>query len=103
MSAGTFTISGMPADLSATQRRQGVAYAGPTSYATGGDPLTPNNLRMGAINEILGLVASNGTLTYLLWYNQATQKLMWFDMAGAEVAAAVNLSTFTARLEVVGR
>ena len=98
-----FSLNG--ADLSSTHRLQGAVYTGPASYATGGDPIDPNTaVRMGKINQILGLIASNGTSTYLLWYNSTTGKIMWFvPSTNVEVAAAVNLSGFTARLLVVGR
>jgi hypothetical protein len=83
-------------------RRQIATITGPASYVTGGDPLDPNQFRMGKIDAILGLVFSDGTATLLGWYDVTNQKLLWFDMAGAEVANGTDLDAYTARVEVVG-
>jgi hypothetical protein len=97
----TLDLSVAPADLGATVRRQVVTYTGPVLYATGGDAVTPNDVRMGKIFAVLGLTITNGTLTYIGWFDAENLKIMWFDMAGAQVGA-VDLSTFTGRLEFVG-
>ena len=81
-------------------RRQIAEITGPVLYVAGGDALDPNDFRMGKIDAVLGAIFSNGTATLLGWYNVATQKLMIFDMAGTE--ASGDLSTYTARVEVVG-
>lgn len=101
--AFTIDLTVAPADVSGTCRRQVATYTGPALYATGGDPVTPATVRMGKLFAVLGGIASNGTLTYLLYYNVSTGKLMWFDMAGAEVAASTVLTGFTARLEFIGQ
>lgn len=99
----TLDLSIAPADLSSTLRRQVAGYTGPASYATGGDEIAPNDVRMSKVFAVLGLTISNGTLTYLGWYNRATGKILWFDMAGAQVANATDLSTFTGTFEFLGQ
>ena len=98
----TLDLTVAPADLSSTCRRQVATYTGPVLYATGGDAITPNDLRMGTVFAITGMTICNGTLTYIGWLDVANQKIMWFDMAGTEVGA-VDLSTFTGRFEFIGQ
>lgn len=97
------TTAVAPKDLSSTRRRQCLLYTGPASYPTGGDTGLAAALGWGTVNALLGSVISNGTLTYLVWLNPATGYLMIFDMAGAQVANGVDLSTFTGRFEAVGQ
>lgn len=78
-------------------------YTGPASYATGGDPLTPANVAMGKIDVMLTDNPSDGTTIYLTRYDHTNAKMKWFDLAGAEVAAAVNLSTFVLRYMAIGK
>ncbi len=99
----TLDLTIAPADVSSTCRRQVATYTGPALYATGGDAITPNDVRMGKIFAILGGVASNGTATLLLRYDVTNQKIQWFDMAGAEVSASTVLSGYTARVEFIGQ
>ncbi len=102
--AVTITTTALaPKDLSSTRRRQCLLYTGPTSYAAGGDTGLAAALGWGTVSALLGSVISNGTLTYLVWLNPATGNLMIFDMAGAQVSALTNLSTFTGRFEAVGQ
>ena len=99
----TLDLTIAPADLSSTCRRQVATLTGPNPYATGGDALTPNDVRMGKLFAILGGVMTNGTAALLVWYNVSTAKLMWFDMAGAEVANGTDLSGYTGRVEFIGQ
>lgn len=99
----TLDLTVAPADVSSTYRRQVAGYTGPASYLTGGDVLTPNDFRMGKIFAVLGGVAWNGTLSYLLVFDPVNTKLVWVDMAGAQVANGTDLSGYTARLEVLGQ
>lgn len=92
-----------PHDGSNTCRRWVLGYTGPSSYATGGDSMTPEDVGMGKIFAVLGLTITNGTLTYIGWYNRSTEKIMWFDMAGAQVANGVDLDAFTGSFEVIGQ
>lgn len=86
-----------------TLRKIGV-YTGPASYAAGGDSLTPGDLGMGKIHHISfqEAIDTNLGLRHLVW-NPATQKVVWYvGTTGVEVAAAQNLSTFSARFEAIG-
>lgn len=94
------TIS--PGQNTNTLRRQVFQYTGPTLYVAGGDPLTPSDFRMGAIHAVLGGFIGSGTALRLVFFDEANGKLQIFvPDTGAE--AAGDLSTFSGRLEVVGR
>lgn len=99
----TLDLTVAPGQNTGTQKRQIVAYTGPAPYATGGDTITANDLRIGVVTAILGLSISDGTTVHHGWYNQATGKIMWFVAAGTEVTNGTDLSTFTGRIEFVGR
>jgi len=96
-------ITVAPADLSSTCRRQVADYSGPASYATGGDAIDANLVRMAKIFAILNLTISNGTTVHHGWFNADTNKIMWFVAAGTQVTNATDLSTFTGRMEFVGQ
>lgn len=97
------TNLGQPRDMGATTRRYLAKVTGPASYATGGDTGIAASVGVGKVFAVLGAVISNGTLTYVGWWNPATDALLWFDMAGAQVANAVDLSTFTGQLEIIAQ
>ena len=99
----TLDLSNFPADLSSTLRRQGVAYTGPASYATGGDTVDPKQVRMGRVLYINGLSISNATAVLHGWYNVATGTIMWFVAAGTQVTNGTDLSTYIGQFEFVGR
>jgi hypothetical protein len=86
-------------DRSGSKTRKFFNITGPTSYATGGEAL---DLGIGRVELVSPEFASNGTdLRYLRW-DYANKKMKWFTEAGAEVSAATNLSTYSARIEVIG-
>ena len=90
-------------DIGATTRRYMPAYTGATSYATGGDTGLLAALGVGQIVTVLGTL-SNGTALIMVKYVHSTEKLLMFSLAtGAEVANAVDLSTYTGVLEVIAR
>lgn len=81
-------------------------YTGPASYATGGDPIVPGDLGMARISVIFFTPATNGTLfVYPVWVPSASGgAVKWLvGTTGVEVAAAVNLSGYTARFEAIGK
>lgn len=92
-------------DGSATKRRQQGTYTGPTSYATGGDPFTPADVKLGQLHVITGMAVarkSDGTVR-LLWYDKTNQKVIWYvPNTGAEVANATDLSGYTVDFEAIG-
>jgi len=78
-------------------------WTGPTSYATGGETADPSVFGMGTLVHGIQGIASDGTSTRLVWWNPATNKLMWFvPNTNVEVANGTNLSTFSIQFEVVG-
>lgn len=90
-------------DATATRIRRLGVYTGPASYATGGDSLTAQELAMGRIDVFLAEPLTNGTVILVPRYDYAAQKLKVFDLAGAEVSAATNLSTYSGRFEAIGK
>lgn len=81
-------------------------YTGPTSYVTGGDSITANDLGLSDIRQLdLGIAAdASNANPRLLRLNGAGTKIMWFvPNTGSEVANATNLSGFTASLYADGR
>lgn len=93
-------------DGSNTKRRTQVRYAGPASYVAGGDPLAPGDVKLGQIHIVGGgggILAWNGSAVRLVVWDSVNQKLVWYiPNTGAEVAAAQDLSAFTADVEITG-
>jgi hypothetical protein len=78
-------------------------WTGPASYVTGGEPCPPSTFSLGSMVKGIEGIASDGTTTRLVWWNPTTQSLQWFvPSSNVEVAAGVNLSTFSIQFEVVG-
>ena len=46
---------------------------------------------------------TNGTVILQTEYDYVNNKLKWFDMAGVQIANAVDLSTYTCRIFVTGK
>lgn len=97
-----------PMDLGATTRRCIAEYTGPNPYVTGGDPVDPQDLRLGKLFAIAGQVAvTPGGAVYLLALNGpagGAQKILWIDaITGVEVANGTNLSTAAAQVEFIGQ
>lgn len=86
---------------STKQIRSGV-LTGPASYVTGGDPVTPNDLKLGQIHFLDFDNPTNGTVVIVAQYDYTNQKVKYFDYAGNEIAQGTNLSTYTVRFEAVG-
>lgn len=86
-------------DKSGSKIRKFWRVTGPTSYATGGESLT---FGLGRVELVLADHATNGTDLRIVQWDYTNNKLKWFDLAGSEIAAAQNLSTYSARLEVIG-
>lgn len=98
------TASAIPLqDKSADRSRRTLKFNGPASYATGGDPISGAELGLSQIHVWPGTIVSNGTVCLNTWHNKTTGKLMYFDMAGAEVAALTNLSAYIGYVEVIGK
>jgi hypothetical protein len=94
---------GQPMDQGATTKRALATYTGPASYATGGEDGLAEACRLTLVWVIAGAVISNGTTILIGYYDAATAKLQWFDMAGVEVSALTALTGYTGTFEVIGR
>ena len=93
-------------DASTSRLRRIGQYAGPASYATGGDPFAAADVAMGRLEHLDLGVAANAALTTfrLLVYDTTNSKVLWIvPNTGAEVAAATDLSGFTTRFEAIGQ
>ncbi len=93
-------------DKTADRLRKTIKITGPASYVTGGDEI--GDIGMGNIHMIAGNVMRNasGLNCRLVALNRdtiATPKLQWYDLAGAEIANGVNLSTFSGEIEFIGQ
>src|ERR1700681_2674083 len=93
-------------DESATKRRTQGIYTGPASYATGGDPLLPADLKLGQLDYLdIGTAADAPfTTAYTVVYDYVNQKAIWLvQTTGLQVANATNLSAISCRFEAIGR
>lgn len=85
-----------------------VAYNNTGTYATSGDVLTAAELGWGGIDVVIPSQSSDGLNEIIVSFTvvgggSGSVALHWFVTAsGAEVANAVNLSTKTIRLLVIG-
>lgn len=86
-------------DRSGAKARKFFRVTGPTSYATGGEALS---LGLSNVEVLLADHATNGTDLRIVQWDYANSKMKWFDLAGAEIANATNLSAYSARLEAIG-
>lgn len=87
------------ADRSGAKARKLVRVTGPTSYVTGGESL---NFGLSRVEVVLADPATNGTDLRLVAWDYTNSLLKWFDLTGAEITNATNLSAYSARLEVIG-
>ena len=88
-----------------TQRRI-FLYTGPASYSGTGDSITAESLALGRLIALLGDVAwsSTNANTYLLAWDATNKVIHWFvPNTNVEVAAAVNLSTYSEYMEAIGQ
>jgi hypothetical protein len=101
----TLDLTLAPMAVASTTRRKIVGYTGPASYVTGGDPVSPqDDLGWGKVYAVLGAIITDGSAIRVGVFDPAASTLVWFiPNTGAEVAGAVDLSTFTGRLEFVGQ
>src|SRR5262245_58575268 len=95
-------------DSSSSFLRRVAQWQGPSSYASGGEVVTPSTFGLGKIIAILAGQAVDATTGVRLpVYNPTTGKIAWYLYDGTngitEVTAATNLSTFKAPIEVMGQ
>ena len=95
-------------DASNARIRKIAGYTGPAVYNTTGDPIAPADLGMGKIELVLFTNAVSGTnYLYPVWNPDVATgggKVKWLvSTTGVEVAQGVNLSTYFARFEAIGK
>ena len=75
-----------------------------SSYATNGETLAAQQFGMGKVDLLLLEPFSNATPVIIFGkYDVTNGKLKFFDMAGAEISNATDLSAYTARFEAIGK
>lgn len=79
-----------------------LTLVGPASYTSGGEAVTAASLGFSSISTFLGATIDNGTAEYHLTLDSTNNKIRAWDEAGTEVSGAVDLSTFTFTVLVVG-
>lgn len=108
----TFDLSYAPMDLSSTLRRAVCLATGGDDYVGGdGDPVDPNDVRMGKVFAIHDLVAIVGGVLYIGIFAaeggpDGTSAVFWYNAAtGAEAANGTDFGTGWGQfaVEVVGQ
>lgn len=91
-------------DTAGIRLRRVVGLTGDAAYPTGGYSIIPGDLKLGVIEFFPVVVITDGTSVRTGVYNYTTQKLQFFvPNTNVEVANATDLSTFSARAEVIGK
>lgn len=95
-------------DVAGIRRRNVVLLTGPVSYVGDpGEPLTPGDVKLGTIEcfGAGGVVFENGAgAIRIAYYDIANQRLRFYvPNTGSQVAAAQDLSLYTARVEIIGK
>lgn len=92
-------------DSSNDRIRKFITVTGPSSYPTGGEAIAPASFGLGRVdlfNAELALSAA-GTAVRAVRYDYTNQKVQWFGENFAEISNGTDLSTYSARVEVIGR
>lgn len=74
--------------------KQGVALLiNISSYATGGEVITPAALGMesGAVPYIVNVIPANAMTPYVFTHDRTNNKLLAYDMAGTEITATTAI------------
>lgn len=77
-------------------------FTGPSSYTTGGDPLTAATLGLGRVEYLSCELFDNGTVVIVGVYQVTAATMKFYDMAGAQIANGTDLSAYNARFEAIG-
>lgn len=107
MATINLTTISEPYDVTSKFRVTTGVYTGPASYPNGaadGDPFTPAEVGLGVIDFIDFENPVDATpVCRLVTYDVTNQRVLWFDDAFAQIANAVDLSTFSCRFRAYGR
>lgn len=91
-------------DDAGIRRRVVGQYTGPSSYVTGGDALVAGDINLGTIEFIKFENPIDSTPTCrLVTYDHASGKVIWFDLAGDQIANGVDLDGYSCRFEAIGK
>jgi hypothetical protein len=92
-------------DSSGSFLRRVARWTGPSSYATGGEAVTPATFGLGTIvvASFTPALDAAGANTRVVVWNSTTQKLQWFSAPGTEVTAATDLSGYSCQFEIIGQ
>ena len=102
----TFTAVGKSGgDVLGTNRRTVTDITMDSSYLSGGEPVTANNLRLGRVVYATAQIqsTSGGAVNVAsAGYDPATALLHVYDETPAEVASAADIATTVIRVEAYG-
>lgn len=98
----TLTKIGPFQDRTGNYNRRVFKYAGPSSYATGGDSLTPESIGLGRIEALLGLTIWNGSAVLFGIWDATNEKVLWYSATGTQVSNATDLSAYVGYVEAIG-
>lgn len=91
-------------DLTAQAQVRTGKITGPASYPTGGEAVDLlEDLGLSQVWWWAPMVFTNGTAVILAIYDVVTSKVKYFDMAGAEIADATDLSAYTSTFFATGK
>jgi hypothetical protein len=92
-------------DVVGSQRRTVTDITMDSSYQSGGEPVTANNLRLGRVVYATAQIQSTsggGVNVSSAGYDPATALLHVYDETPAEVASTADISTTVIRVEAYG-
>ncbi len=101
----SFTSVIVAFDNWSTQRAVNADYVGPKSYPANGDPIVGSDFKtIGTLSNVVGnAIDASGNLR-LLVFDPVNNSIRWYvATTGVEVAAAVDLSAFSARIQGWGQ
>lgn len=83
-----------------------VEVDGPSSYATGGESVSPATLLnysgIANLNYLVIPTLINDDGTYSVQWDQATNKVLFYTDYGTEVVATTDIDALTVRLLIIG-
>lgn len=101
----TVTLAARPFDVASTHKIVFGTITFDTSYTTGGMSFTPGDTKnLGEIEQVVFSPATNASpVCILLKFDPVALKVLAFDMAGAQVSNATDLSAYSATFIAWGK